>query len=321
MKRTAAALITAAALLWHTPLYMPAHADEQAARAVLNGATLTLSGGIQMNFYITVDKGAQGDITLQTPSGEKSFSLLRLTAVGENENGSQYRVSVPVEPAQAQDKISVSVAGARLFKQGGKTQYENGTALFSVSDYIECVKKDEGASQSLKRLTESLGSYAAAVKKGSGDEEITRAKADYTAALEDYIRSKDTVSPAAIELKDTDGQGRNFTFVYGGEQFNAEFSYRYDGKENWRIYDSYKITNEADMIAICQALINIHTIRGRDLQSLRTPQDMAQEWKIHNRAYNMLSGSGAKTRCKDVDFDPDDQGKSFGDFILQYFNE
>lgn len=122
-----------------------------------------------------------------------------------------------------------------------------------------------------------------------------------------------------VVLKDTDGQGRNFTFELGGVQFTAEFSYRYDGKENWRVYDSYKITNESDMIAVCKALIAVHTIRGRDLVSLRTPQDMAEEWKIHNQVHEMLGEGDIKEHCKDVDFDPDDQGKGYADYFRQYF--
>ncbi|MBQ2582050.1 MAG: hypothetical protein II574_10530 [Ruminococcus sp.] len=126
-------------------------------------------------------------------------------------------------------------------------------------------------------------------------------------------------APKEITLTDTNGQGRDFTFELNGQTFTAEFSYRYDGKENWRVYDSYKITSESDMISVCQALIRVHTIRGKDLSSLRTPQDMAEEWKIHNQVHEMLGEGDIKEHCKDVDFDPDDQGKGYADYFRQYF--
>ena len=150
----------------------------------------------------------------------------------------------------------------------------------------------------------------------------TTATTTAAATTASAAQSETTAAPQApkeLTLTDTDGQGRDFTFELNGQTFRAKFSYRYDGKENWRVFDSYKITNESDMIAVCTALISVHTIRGRDLSSLRTPQDMTEEWKIHNSVYEMLGEGDIKEHCKDVDFDPDDQGKGYADYFKQYF--
>ena len=95
-------------------------------------------------------------------------------------------------------------------------------------------------------------------------------------------------------------------FHYGGEEFVAYFD-----TYSWRVYDSYKITNHDDIVIICQALLDEHPVYGSDWESLRTADDMAYEWEQHNLAYNMLPEySHWRDDAKDVDLDPDDQGKS-----------
>ncbi|WP_034443699.1 hypothetical protein [Butyrivibrio sp. AE2032] len=114
-------------------------------------------------------------------------------------------------------------------------------------------------------------------------------------------------SPEDIALTDVDGNGKNYTFMYDGETFKALYT-----SDNWKIYNSYRITNEADITIICQALIEEHPIHGSDLVSYRTPEDMAYEWIQHNIAYVFLSDdSSFKTKARDVDLNPEDQGKSF----------
>ena len=109
-----------------------------------------------------------------------------------------------------------------------------------------------------------------------------------------------------IALYDTDGQGWNYIFTYGGENFSADYEY-----DNWHITDSYKIRNHDDLVIICQALADIHMIHGADLESYRTAEDMAYEWEQHNLAYSILpEESPWKESAKDVDIDPKDQGKS-----------
>jgi hypothetical protein len=65
------------------------------------------------------------------------------------------------------------------------------------------------------------------------------------------------------------------------------------------------------MKKICDVLIKIHPIHGRDMISYRTSDDMVYEWVQHNLAYKLLPNDNSwKNSAKDVDFDPEDQGKS-----------
>ncbi|WP_035765941.1 hypothetical protein [Butyrivibrio sp. NC2002] len=109
-----------------------------------------------------------------------------------------------------------------------------------------------------------------------------------------------------INLRDTDGKGTNYLFTYNEEDFKALYT-----TDNWKIFDSYKIEDENDIILICQALIDEHPVHGSDMVSFRQAQDMAEEWIIHNVAYEMLPDtSDFKSHAGDVDFDPKDQNKS-----------
>ena len=109
-----------------------------------------------------------------------------------------------------------------------------------------------------------------------------------------------------INLQDVDGKGKNYKFTYNGEEFTAKFSV-----DTWKIIDSYKITNQIDIAIICQALINEHSIPSKDRTSYRTIKDLVYEWVQHNVAYRILPDDNSwKKNAKDVDLDPDDQGRS-----------
>ncbi len=114
---------------------------------------------------------------------------------------------------------------------------------------------------------------------------------------------------APIFLTDTDGNGTDYTFTYGGEVFSASYT-----PDNWKIVNSYKVTDPAAIVRICEALKAEHPIHTADLQSWRTAEDMAYEWEQHNLAYEMLpDDSPWKASVRDVDIDPKDQGKSLSD--------
>ena len=113
-------------------------------------------------------------------------------------------------------------------------------------------------------------------------------------------------STSDINLHDVDGGGWNYAFTYKGEDFRAIYQY-----DCWTIYDSYKITSKRDQKRICQALIDIHPVHGRDLESYRTADDMAYEWQQHNLAYKYLPEDNAwRLHAANVDLDPQDQGRS-----------
>ncbi len=114
-------------------------------------------------------------------------------------------------------------------------------------------------------------------------------------------------STSDINLRNTDGAGVQYAFDYKGEEFHAQYLY-----DCWTIYDSYKITNNSDMKIICQALIDVHPVHGRDMTSYRTADDMAYEWEQHNLAYKYLpDDSPWRESAGNVDLDPYDQGRSF----------
>lgn len=107
-----------------------------------------------------------------------------------------------------------------------------------------------------------------------------------------------------IEIIDIDG--KQYKFVYKNELFYAEYT-----PDNWKIINSYKITNQNDMTTICEKLIEIHQVHGSDMVSYRTATDMAYEWIQHNLAYQLLPESNSfKQSAKDVDLDPQDQNKT-----------
>ena len=119
------------------------------------------------------------------------------------------------------------------------------------------------------------------------------------------------LSPADIGLHAVDdlGQdwGQSYAFTYADEEFSVYYE-----PDTWKIYDSYKIEDHDDLVTICQALLDEHPIHGIDLQSYRTAEDMAFEWEQHNLAYRLLPNSSSwKESAKNVDLDPDDQGKTF----------
>ncbi len=114
-------------------------------------------------------------------------------------------------------------------------------------------------------------------------------------------------STSDINLTNTDGKGKNYTFSYDGKTYTAVH-----WTDHWKIENSYDINDEADMMIICQALIDEAPIHGSDMVSYRTAEDMVYEWEIHNLAYAFLSDDDSmKSHVMDVDFDPQDQGKSF----------
>ena len=114
------------------------------------------------------------------------------------------------------------------------------------------------------------------------------------------------------ELMLTDEDGTHFHFTYHDQLFRAEYM-----PDNWKIFDSYRITNNRDMIIICQALSELHPIPSADHSGFRTAEDMAYEWHQHNLAYFLLPDEMKwKSNAKDVDLNSEDQGKNLIDFII-----
>ncbi len=153
------------------------------------------------------------------------------------------------------------------------------------------------------------------------DDEVTTTTVNTTTTsempAEESVPASLLSSPEDIGLTDLDGSGTSYSFEYDGKVFSASYS-----PDNWQIVDSYLITDHEDMKIICQALIDIHPIHGRDMESFRTADDMVDEWLQHNLAYSILSEDHRwKSRAKDVDFDPEDQGRTMYEMFLSRTGE
>ena len=172
--------------------------------------------------------------------------------------------------------------------------------IFASMNLVACSELSE-LKDTYSRLGHRLSSEAKSVDAETVDELIDEAKAKKEEA-EGILSSTEDIG-----LTDVDGKGVNYTFTYNGETFEAKYT-----TDNWKIIDSYKISNIADTVIICQALIDEHPIHGRDMESYRTADDMAYEWLQHNIAYEILpDDNDLKAHSKDVDLDPADQGKDF----------
>ena len=155
------------------------------------------------------------------------------------------------------------------------------------------------AKDATKQAIEEAGKYA------SDPDEISSALSSMQTGL--------LTSTADIALTPQDDQGKNYTFTYDGKEYAAIHT-----ADHWKIKNSYDINSEADMMIICQALIDLHQIHGKDMVSYRTADDMVYEWEVHNLAYAMISDDDPmKSHLRDVDFDPQDQGCSFEEI---YYN-
>lgn len=116
-----------------------------------------------------------------------------------------------------------------------------------------------------------------------------------------------------ITYEYSDSYYEYYSFDYAGEEFEVLHEY-----DNWKIFDSNKIRNSKDMQLICEALLDIYQVHGVDLESYRTPEDMAYEWIQHNIVYEMpLTDARYKESAANVDLDPGDQNKT----IVEMFKD
>lgn len=280
------------------------------------GAALTLTDKISVTFYLDIkDRTAFTYFVLDGPNGRQQTAVGEIAAQTEGSTAGLCKLSYDVDVLQAAEKVMLTLKNgnetAALYKRDAKTRYDKDCAAFSVKDYISCVDADSGARKGLKALAQALDGYTRAPAD-------TKARQGFIDASRQYAKlTKDGSTIDTIEITDTNGQGSDYSFVYNSLAFSAYYSVSEDGKENWKIIDSYKIRSKADIQVICKALISIHPVHGRDMVSFRTARDMADEWELHNLAYDYLPEGNSKNRAKDVDLDPDDQGKGFGDFVAQ----
>ncbi|SDB08607.1 hypothetical protein SAMN02910317_00435 [Ruminococcaceae bacterium FB2012] len=218
-------------------------------------------------------------------------------------------------------EVSVDGAPASVGSKDGKYYIEVRDIPAAELDRVHTAKAG-GCSMEFCAL-----SYACSVLNGEDPPAelagLSRALYAYSFAADMYFKAsggEETPTVSASELSLAPAGESGYTFSYGGEEFTAVYSS--GGGGSWKIVDSYRITNKADMTVICEALLREHKVRGC-ITEYRTAADMAEEWEIHNRGYGYVKDlpmfAGAAARLKDVDLDRKDQGKSFEDFAAEYF--
>ena len=201
------------------------------------------------------------------------------------------------------------------------------TTLFSLMS-ADCAEQfaEAGSASALSENTDeqtvtentTASTKASTAKKTSAATSVKKKKTTTTAAQTET--NTDTTTETAVseakpngllasvddlEIYDTDGMDSDYEFIYDGKIFEALYT-----PENWKIIDSYKIKNHSDMTVICEVLCRLHPIHDKDYNDYRTPEDMVYEWEQHNLAYSLLPDDNPwKENAKDVDLDPEDQGK------------
>ncbi len=313
MKKALCTLLTALVLTMQGSFGDYAAAEEAQGRNTLKGAALVVSDGIIIDFYLDIKDRTFTEFVLDGPNGKKTVAIDSISSLIKGEHAGLYRLSYPVTMQQIGENVSITLSDSgsscTLYKADGQSAYENDCAATSVKKYIDTINADSSAKTALKALVNALCAYA----ENNDAESFSK----YKTAMENYSKAvSDGSTIERIEIKSTDGLGSNYSFNYGGMDFIAQFTVdQASGKENWKIIDSYRVRNKSDMKVICQALIDLHPVHGKDMVSFRTAADMADEWDLHNLAYDVLPEGRQKQRAKDVDLDPDDQGRTLSDFI------
>lgn len=207
-----------------------------------------------------------------------------------------------------QDASPTAASIADEVKNGIEVVKESGV-LDEVKDNVKDSVKEAGE-KATDAAKQSIKDAAKEALNGASEDALSDAASEALSTRDNSSTAGILKSAADIELTDTDGNGKNYHFYYAGDDFTAIYT-----PDNWKIKDSYKIHSEADMIIICQALIDEHPVHGKDMESYRTAEDMAYEWEIHNMGYAFFTDDeNLRNKAKDVDFDPKDQGLTIEEF-------
>lgn len=231
--------------------------------------------------------------------------------------GGMFFVACAGENASVKEKVktAINTAGgsentAHEAKEAAKQVAREGKesikkAINSASGSEETAHEVKEAAKQAARNSKESAKQAAK----NGKEEVKELAKEFKAQKLESDKLNGLLS-STDDIDLTKTSGNTYTFNYDGMEFTAVYS-----TDHWKIIDSYRVTNTADMKIIAQALIDIHPIHGKDRVSYRTAEDMMDEWLIHNLAYASLEDDDElKSHAKDVDFDPDDQGRSVEGF-------
>ena len=207
-----------------------------------------------------------------------------------------------------QDASPTAASIADEVKQGINEVKDSGV-LEEVKDNVKDSVKEAG-DKATDAAKQSIKDAAKDALNGVSKDALNDAASEALSTIDSSSTAGILKSAADIELTDTDGNGKNYHFYYAGDDFTAIYT-----PDNWKVKDSYRVHSEADMIIICQALIDEHPVHGKDMESYRTAEDMAYEWEIHNMGYAFFTDDeNLRNKAKDVDFDPKDQGLTIEEF-------
>ena len=204
--------------------------------------------------------------------------------------------------------IEVRDIGAKDLNTVHRAAVGGFTMELSALSYVYNVLSDEnGSSGELTDLAKALFAYSFAA------DVYFESPAGEPAVL--------SGSGFSLSYDGSDDYADNYSFIYGDETFTAHYTPYLGG--DWKIVDSYRITDRGDMVVICEALLKENKVSGR-ITRFRTAKDMADEWVIHDQGYTLAkaySMTDAVRRLKDVDMDKKDQGKTFGDFLNEFLGK
>lgn len=207
-----------------------------------------------------------------------------------------------------QDASPAAASIAEEVKQGIGEVKDSGV-LDEVKENVKDSVKEAG-DKATDAAKQSIKDAAKDALNGVSKDALNDAASEALSTIDSSSTAGILKSAADIELTDTDGNGKNYHFYYAGDDFTAIYT-----TDNWKVKDSYRVHSEADMIIICQALIDEHPVHGKDMESYRTAEDMAYEWEIHNMGYAFFTDDeNLRNKAKDVDFDPKDQGLTIEEF-------
>ena len=112
-----------------------------------------------------------------------------------------------------------------------------------------------------------------------------------------YIVTEDRVAEADRGKRDTDV---------------IIVDYRTNADPNMQIKQSYKIGNKKHQKEIAQIMIDYNSKNPVDPAWNRSVDSLVDEWRFHNFAYSM---GYKRERTADTDFNNNDEGKGFWDFV------
>ena len=134
--------------------------------------------------------------------------------------------------------------------------------------------------------------------------------------------SKNYIKPKEIDPIGSYNNGKGYVYVVSEDQLSIMedreknvvviVDKRTSSDPNMQIQDSYKISKTRQQKEIAQLMIDYNTSNPVNPAWSRTLNSLVSEWMFHNFAYSL---GYKRERTADCDFNNDDEGKGFWDFV------